>query len=405
MIDRDRLAALKIERGPDSRRGARGLTISVVAVFVVLVAFAAAWLAWPRGVAVRVAMVAERRTGDRATVLNASGYVVARRRATVASKITGKLVEVRVEEGRSVEAGEILARLDANQLRAVLALAEAGLAASRSAMEETSARLALAELSRGRADRLATEGVIDQSALDEARAEVAALAARAAAERDSTRVAEREVALRRAELDDSVITAPFSGVVISKDAQPGEIVSPVSAGGGFTRTGICTIVDMSSLEIEVEVNESYIRRVEAGQAIEARLDAYPDQGFPGSVITTIPAADRQKATVLVRIAFDALDPRILPDMGVKVAFRASDEGGVVARVASIVPKSALRRDGNRDVVFVVAGDRVERRAVTPGDTIGEDLEVRAGLTGGERVVIEGPSDLADGDAITVVEPR
>jgi len=183
------------------------------------------------------------------------------------------------------------------------------------------------------------------------------------------------------------------------------MVSPVSAGGGFTRTGICTLVDMGSLEIEVDVNESYIRRVEPEQPVEATLDAYPDWRIPAHVITTIPAADRQKATVLVRIGFDALDPRVLPDMGVKVAFLES--GGEQASTAGSrvrVPRAALRRDGDRDVVFVVTNGTVERRAVrlaAAGPASGAQVELLAGLVGGERVVVEGPEDLADGDAVRV----
>jgi len=201
-------------------------------------------------------------------------------------------------------------------------------------------------------------------------------------------------------MEDTVIRAPFDGVVISKDAQPGEMVSPVSAGGGFTRTGICTIVDMQSLEIEVDVNEAYISRVRPGQPVEAVLDAYPDWTIPGQVITTIPAADRQKATVLVRIGFDELDPRILPDMGVKVAFR--EQRGVDEPVTRriLVPAAALRRDGGRDVVFVVGDGRVERRAVTLGARAGDEVIVEAGLRAGERVVVEGPQNLAGGDRVS-----
>jgi RND family efflux transporter MFP subunit len=195
-------------------------------------------------------------------------------------------------------------------------------------------------------------------------------------------------------------------VAISKDAQPGEMVSPVSAGGGFTRTGISTIVDMSSLEVEVDVNESFINRVTAGQKVEATLDAYPDWKIPSRVITIVPTADRQRATVLVRIGFEALDPRILPDMGVKVAFLGAAQpptavGAAQARRALTVPKAAIRTDQGQSIVFVVAGDRVERRAVRTGDAKGDQVEVVSGLAAGERVVVEGPPDLADGRKVLV----
>jgi RND family efflux transporter MFP subunit len=193
-------------------------------------------------------------------------------------------------------------------------------------------------------------------------------------------------------------------VAISKDAQPGEMVSPVSAGGGFTRTGISTIVDMGSLEIEVDVNESYINRVRDGQAVTAVLDAYPDWQIPARVITTVPTADRQKATVLVRIGFDKLDPRILPDMGVKVTFlRQAGENPVpAARPVTLVPKGALRADGDREIVFVVQPDgTVERRAVTTGGLDGDRMEILAGVNAGERVVMAPPPELVDGAMVVV----
>jgi RND family efflux transporter MFP subunit len=222
--------------------------------------------------------------------------------------------------------------------------------------------------------------------------------------REQDTVAERQVAVRRADLDDTVIRAPFAGVALSKDAQPGEMVSPVSAGGGFTRTGISTIVDMSSLEIEVDVNESFINRVTPGQQVEATLDAYPDWKIPGHVITIVPTADRQKATVLVRIGFERLDPRLLPDMGVKVAFLGAPEpasASAPARPRLIVPRAAIRADQGQSIVFVVVEDRVERRAVRLGDAKGDAAEVVSGLAAGERVVIEGPPDLADGRKVVV----
>jgi HlyD family secretion protein len=206
-----------------------------------------------------------------------------------------------------------------------------------------------------------------------------------------------------------VVRAPFSGVAISKDAQPGEMISPVSAGGGFTRTGIGTIVDMSSLEIEVDVNESFINRVKSDQKVEAILDAYPDWQIPAHVITTVPTADRQKATVRVRIGFDQLDPRILPDMGVKVSFLREPEStsalatsannAAVARFE--IPKSAVRTENDRTVVFVVREDRVERRAVRTGLEQGDVVEVLSGVSAGEQVVINPPATLKDGDRIRI----
>jgi RND family efflux transporter MFP subunit len=351
---------------------------------------------------VQTATVRESADGAAGQILNASGYVTARNRATVSSKITGKLVEVHVEEGLAVVEGQLLARLDDSRYRASLALAESRLDAARRSLDETRVQIELAELTLERTRRLVDEGVSGQADLDAARTEAEALQARLGVEEQQVAVSEREVSLRRVELADTVIRAPFDGIVISKDAQTGEMVSPVSAGGGFTRTGICTIVDMGSLEIEVDVNESYISRVRPDQQTEAVLDAYPDWRIPSRVITTIPAADRQKATVLVRIAFDELDPRILPDMGVKVAFLDPETAGAAAaenRRRILAPRTAVRTVNGRDVVFVVSRDRVERRAVQVGAAQGSEIEILTGLSSGERVVVGDPGDLSDGDEI------
>jgi RND family efflux transporter MFP subunit len=193
-----------------------------------------------------------------------------------------------------------------------------------------------------------------------------------------------------------IIRAPFDGVVTTKNAQPGEMISPVSAGGGFTRTGIGTIVDMSSLEIEIDVNESYINRVQAGQPVEATLDAYPDWKVPCKVIAIVPTADRQKSTVRVRVGFDELDSRLLPQMAVKVAFRDYDSESVTASRSVIVPKDSVRSDGGQDIVFVMRNGMAERRAVNVGSSQNGKVLVRSGISGGERVIVNSPSDLADG---------
>jgi len=378
-----------------------------VVLVVAAIGAAVAWLLPGAAVEVRTAAVREAAagTGASGTVLNASGYVTARRRATVSSKITGKLVDVRIEEGMAIREGDVVARLDDAQYRAALELSRSQLAAARRAVEETAARLELAELTVARARRLVAEHVGDQAGLDAAETEVRALVARAALEREQIAIAERQVALRETELTDTVVRAPFTGIVISKDAQPGEMVSPVSAGGGFTRTGVCTVVDMDSLEIEVDVNEAYIARVRPEQPVEAVLDAYPEWRIPGHVITTIPAADRQKATVRVRIAFQQLDPRILPDMGVSVAFQESAEASpeTNARPRFYVPATALRHEGGQDVVFVVERDRVERRAGRAGATQGNEIEGQSGLRAGERVVVDGPATLAAGERVRVAQ--
>jgi RND family efflux transporter MFP subunit len=320
------LADLRIDR---RRRGGRRWP-AVAAALLVVVAVAVALALWWRGrdgTAARAAAApappaaAAPAAPGGGVVLEASGYVTARRRSTISSKVTGRIEEVLVEEGMRVEAGQPLARLDDAQAAALLALAEAQLGAARGAVEETRVRLAEAHLERERQASLVASGVAAPAALDAARAEADSLAARLALGGDEVAVAQRQVAVRRQDLRDTVIRAPFAGMVVSKDAQPGEMISPMSAGGGFTRTGICTLVDMASLEIEVDVNEAYIQRVRPGQRVAAVLDAYPELTLPAHVITSVPTADRQKATVKVRIGFDQLDERVLPEMGVKVTFR------------------------------------------------------------------------------------
>lgn len=400
------LAALRIDRAPlGAEPDRRWVTWLVMAALLA----AAGWMGWTwlqreRPLDVEVTTVTERAVGAQATVLNASGYVTARRRATVSSKVTGKVIEVNVEEGMAVREGQILARLDDTTARAALALAEAQAEAARGAMRESEVRLAEARVTLTRFLQLVRDGIGTRADADRAQAEVDSLVARIASAREQVEVAERQVALQRTNLDDTIIRAPFSGVAISRDAQAGEMVSPVSAGGGFTRTGICTIVDMRSLEIEVDVNESYIGRVRPDQSVTAVLDAYPDFRIPARVITTVPTADRQKATVLVRIGFRELDPRILPDMGVKVTFlREADDAAQSpqAQPTALVARSAVRQDGDQSVVYVVVGDRVERRAVRLGGTDGDRLEVVAGLRAGDRVVVSPPPALGDGSLVAV----
>ncbi len=399
------LSSLKIAPA-DRYQRKRGPWLWIVVVAVLLVAGGWYWTTRAAIAAVRVARVGTA-TGpsDRDVVLNGAGYVTARRRATVSAKITGKVIAVFVEEGQTVREGQILARLDPTQANAALVYAQAQLAAARKAMAEDAARLREAQLTLARQQQLLKDQLVDRATLDAVQANVDALQARIAYATEQVPVAEAQVALRRADVDDTVVRAPFSGVAISKDAQPGEIISPVSAGGGFTRTGICTIVDMASLEIEVDLNEGYINRVSERQPVEAVLSAYPDWRIPAHVVAVVPTADRQKATVKARIAFDQRDSRILPDMGVKVSFRDSASAKPTPssdKPRLVMPKAAARAEGPRAVVFVVHGNHIERRAVTLGSERGGDVEVLSGLADGERVVIDGPLTLRDGDAVEIL---
>jgi HlyD family secretion protein len=399
-----RLDDLRIDRGDERPR--RRLWPWLVAVGALVAAAAGGLLLRPRAPEVKVATataVATNASGS-TTVLNASGYVTARRQATVSSKVTGKVTEVLVEEGTQVAAGQLVARIDAATPDAASRLAESQVQAASAAREETRVRIAQAKLDLHRQQELAKEGFTAQAEVDRASHDLKALEARLATQGDELEVARRALALRRQDVADTEIRAPFAGVVTSKNAQPGEMISPMSAGGGFTRTGICTLVDMGSLEFEVDVNEAYINRVRPGQPAEGVLDAYPDWRIPAHVITIVPTADRQKATVMVRIAIDARDARILPDMGVKVSFVEPRREGAPVQRAVTVPKAALRRDGEADVVLVVNGEgRLERRAVQVAETTGDQVKVTAGLSGAERVVVEGPATLEDGDRVRVAK--
>jgi HlyD family secretion protein len=403
MVDKATLDGLRIARPDvDERSGRKWLVIIPI---VLLVIGGIAWaLLRNRAVDVKVA-TARGVTGAAGggSVLNASGYVTARRQATVSSKVTGKVTEILIEEGMQVKAGQILARLDASTPSRTVALARAEAAAAASALEETRVRIREAQLDYDRADRLAKSEIASRADADRARAQLDAARARLAAQQDQLSTAQRQVELQGQSLEDTIIRAPFDGVVVSKDAQPGEMISPVSAGGGFTRTGIGTIVDMASLEVEVDVNEAYINRVHPGQRVEAILDAYPDWRIPGHVITAVPTADRQKATVKVRIALDQKDQRVLPDMGVKVSFITDDAAAVQTTTMVAVPKSALRKDGEQDVVFVVKDDRASRRAVKVANAEGNEARIASGLSEGERVIVEGPAELREGDKVTVKE--
>ena len=343
--------------------------------------------------------------GGGAAVLNASGYVVARRQATVSSKVTGKVAEVLIEEGMAVKEGQLLARLDDTTTKPIYELAQRQLDAARRNLNEVEVRVAEAERNLRRTEQLRKDKLVSELALDQAQSEAAALNARLEALRGEVKVAEGTLRVRAQDLDDLLVRAPFTGVVVSKDAQPGEMVSPISAGGGFTRTGIATLVDMDSREIEVDVNEAFINRVKANQKTEAVLDAYPDWVIPSHVINIVPTADRQKATVRVRIAFDTLEARILPDMGVKVSFledRPAESAGAQAaapRPAVRIPSAAVIRDGDTSFVWRVSDGEIERVAVRTGGERDGQVEVLSGINPGDVVVAAPVEGLSEGTKV------
>lgn len=402
----DRLSELKIDRDTVNASGRRWLLpVGMVCLLIVL---GAGWmLLGNRDGNIEVSTEIARRPPSAAvesSVLDASGYVTARREATVSSEVTGKVVEVLIEEGMSVEAGQVVARLDDTTQRAQRALANAQLQSARAALAETEAQLRAARLERDRLRELAVRKLVSTASVDEAEANYDALAARLATGRDNITVAEKSVALTEDALDDMTIRAPFGGMVVSKNAQPGEMISPISAGGGFTRTGICTIVDMESLEIEVDVNEAYIQRVKPGQAVSATLDAYPDWQIPADVIAIVPTADRQKATVRVRIGFRERDQRIFRDMGVKVAFLGGESppvsGGEQRGV--LVSRESLQQDADGSFVWRVSNNKVERRSVVLGSPADrERVLILDGLQAGDTIVRSSAEPLRGGQAVII----
>lgn len=397
------LEGLRIPRDeqPPESRLRRFLWPSIATIVVAGALAALAAYFWPASTTeVRVETVRLSSAGG-TSVLDASGYVTARRSATVSSQRTGRIRKVLVEEGMTVEEGQVVAELDDAAELAQLRLAEAQLASARSALGETRAELHEAELSFTRLSELQDRGLASEAELDAAKAARDRLSARLESNGAAVTVAERAVAVQRQAHGETVIRAPFAGVVIDKNAQPGEMVSPVSAGGGFTRTGICTLVDMESLEIEVDVNEAYLQRVRPGGAVAARLDAYPQWRIPAEVIAIVPAANREKATVRVRVGILERDGRILPDMGAKVSFIEAGEARPEPGPDVIsVESSALMGSAGDQWVYVAEGGQARRRAVVTGERDGPRVAVLSGLSPGERVVLSPPAGLSDGAEIT-----
>ena len=396
------LGALRIEahkRG--SGTAGKRVAIVLFTFLAVLVSVGAVYAYMHRTPSVQVATVDAPATGPQA-LLNASGYVTPQRRATVAAKITGRVTGVFFTEGMRVHKGFVLATLDDSDAQRTVGSAKADRSATQASIVDLQVQLKNAEIELHRAQELRAAGVQTQEALDNATMSANSLRAKIDYTKEQVLAADARIQEAQQAVDNTVITAPFDGIIVSKDAQVGEMVSPISAGGGFTRTGIATIVDMASNEIEVDVNENYIARVKPGQEVTAVLDAYPDWKIPCHVRTIIPTADRQKATVEVRIAFDKLDPRILPDMGVKVTFLGEEEKQAKkVPVGVMVPQNAVRDDSGQKVVFLVKGDRLERRAVQVGTNNGAQIQVLAGLTPGDTVVVGGPGDLRDGEAVAI----
>jgi len=405
------LGSLRIQDGQrsQSKMGKRMFYAAIpVVIFAGIVAAAFAFR--NQKAVVEVAAAAKPDAGGPQALLNASGYITPRRRATIAAKITGRVTGVFFDEGTRVAEGQLLATLDDSDVKRALDSAKADRDSARAAIADYEVQLKNAQIALHRAEQLQKAGVQTQEALDNATTNADSLKAKIELAKQQAAASQSRIGVAQQAVDNCTIRAPFAGIVVSKDAQVGEMVSPNSAGGGFTRTGIATIVDMKSNEIEVDVNESYIARVENGQQVTATLDAYPDKPIPSKVRTVIPTADRQKATVKVRITIINLEKYnfILPDMGVKVAFlenekpaakdKAKDKG---PQAVAFIPKGAVRSDANTSFVFLIRDGKVERRAVNLGLDRGTDVAVLAGILPGDSLVVKGPENLRDGDKVEI----
>ena len=406
MSNTDLLKELRIERhqreAHDERRP-RWPWIAGAAVLLLALAGVAGWrLLAHRAVPVQVAMaVSPAADADAGAVLQATGYVTARRQATVSAQITGTLTAVLIEEGDHVKKGQVLARLDDSAWKAALAAAKAQAAAAHALVDQYRAELAQDTRDAGRQQSLAARGLVAKQAAEQARTQADTARAQLAAQLKQAAAADAQVTQAQVNFDYCVVRAPFSGVITTKDAQVGEIISPLSAGGGFTRTGVGTIVDMNSLEVDVDVNEAYIGRVKPAMPAEAVLDAYPDWRIPAHVIAIVPAADRGKATVKVRVALEKKDPRIVPDMGVRVSFLdAKPAPAAQAPKGVLVPAKAIVQRDRHSVVFVVEGGKVHERTVQPAaQAYGELKLIPAAVNAGDNVVLSPPAGLHDGSDV------
>jgi RND family efflux transporter MFP subunit len=401
------LNQLRIDRGTDEDPSPSRIRVWIGIALALALAGAAIFWLLGRGATTEVVVASARAlpaVGGGSSVLDATGYVTARRQATVSAKVTGRVRTLLIEEGQRVAEGEVLATLDDAEARAEVSLRQAQVEAARAGLAEIQSALANAEREHERQRELHARKLTSVAALDAARTQAEALAARLASQQSAVKVAVEVLGAARVQLDNTVVRAPFAGVVTVKAAQPGEMISPISAGGGSIRTGIGTIVDMDSLEIQVDVSEAYINRVQAGQPVEAVLNAYPDWRIPAEVIAIVPTADRSKATVKVRIALGGTDARIVPEMGVRVAFLEEKRGTAAAPAAAVeravlVPVAAIRQDAGADVVYVMRDGRAERRAVTLGGAQGDARRVQTGISAGDAVIVDAPPTLKDGDAV------
>lgn len=412
VIDTGLLKELRIDGAQRENSGGgvpRWVWGAVAGTVALALAGGAAWwfVAGQKPIPVQTATVRANGQGPAAhAVLQATGYVTARRMATVSAQMTGTLTEVLIDEGFKVRKGQVLARLDDTGLRASLAAAEAQVYTAEANLGQLRAQLAQAQADERRQAELNASGMTTRQSREQAATSVKTVSAQLEAAQRQVQAAQAQVRVARVNFDYATVRAPFDGVVTARAAQVGEIISPLSAGGGFTRTGVGTIVDMESLEVTVDVNEAYIAQVKPDMPCEAVLDAYPDWKIPAHVVAVIPSADRGKATVKVRVALEQKDERVVPDMGVRVSFLAAKPKAAAAPVPGVlVPPDAIRLEGGLEpakgnaVIYTVADGKAQRRMVTLGDEIGKFRLVTHGVRSGETVIVSPPAELKDGSNV------
>jgi RND family efflux transporter MFP subunit len=405
------LKELRIERHQREDHGrnpGRWLWIGgAIVVLLLLLGGAARLFFGHRAVTVQTATAVAPSAGSEAgTVLQATGYVTARRQATVSAQITGTLTAVLIEEGDHVTRGQVLARLDDSGYKAQLEAAKAQADSAHAQVAQVQAQLTQGSHDAARLESLATRGLVSKQAAEQARTQVDSLRAQLNAQQQQAKAADAQAAVAQVNFDYCVVRAPFSGVVTTKDAQVGEILSPLSAGGGFTRTGVGTIVDMDSLEIDVDVNEAYIGRVKPDMPADAVLDAYPDWKIPARVVAIVPTADRGKATIKVRVALEKKDARVVPDMGARVSFlEEKPKASVSVPQGVLVPATAIAQRDGHSVVFVLDGNQVRQRTVNPAaQSYGDSRLLPAAVKSGDSVVVSPPAELRDGSDVQIKAP-
>ncbi len=397
------LSQLRIDKSRPAFRAARGkrktVYIVAAAVIVLLIVLAAAGVFTP---AVRVDAVSVQHyyPAQSFTLLNASGYVVPQRKAAVASKVTARLEELFVEEGSKVKKDQVLARLENADLAAALRQAEANLNAARASVDQARAELHDARVNFEREKRLLAKEFTTRSVYDAAEARYKKAQASVAGAESSVRAQQAAVREARVSLEYTYIRAPFDGVVLTKNADVGDIITPIGASS-TAKAAVVTLADMSSLKVEADVSESNLGKLKVGQPCQIQLDAIPDTRFDGTVHMIVPTADRTKATVMVKVNFNHLDPRILPEMSAKVAFLSREVGGDERRPRTAVSgKAVVERKGGK-YLFVVKDGRADMREVTTGEVFGDMVEIKSGASSGDRVVLDPPERLKDGSRVKI----